>query len=273
MAEKRMISKSISISEKVNLLPDIFDMLLFTWLIPHTDDFGRLTGSPAKVKALIVPMLEKTLRDVEASLSRLHEAELIIWYEINRDKYIQIINFEKHQQGLHKRTNPKYPEYIPGNSGKFQEIPLEGKGREEKGKGREEEGKGKEPPPDSNPHKDRIHKLINDCMVEEYNLFHLDEFFSYIGMVDIEVIEAAIKKGQKKHVNYAMKALKGMVQDGVTRKEQLFTKPKVGEANEKPQGLRHEESLAEDKPITGGRTGVLPSKWADKIIQLPNVSG
>lgn len=131
MAEKRMLSKCISISERVNELPEIFDMLLFTWLIPHTDDFGRLTGSPAKVKALVVPMLDKSAKDVENSLIHLHNAELIIWYECNGDKYIQIVNFEKHQQGLHKRTKSKFPEppvnpfEIPDDSRNFPEIPPE----------------------------------------------------------------------------------------------------------------------------------------------------
>lgn len=100
MAEKRMLSKVISISEKVNTLPDIFDMLLFTWMIPHTDDFGRLAGSAAKVKALVVPMLDKTIRDVEAALNHLADAELILWYEADGEKVIQILNNEKHQQGL-----------------------------------------------------------------------------------------------------------------------------------------------------------------------------
>ena len=131
MAEKRMISKSISVSEKVNTLPDVFDILLFTWLIPHSDDFGRLTGSPAKVKALVIPMLDKSIQDVENALAALHAAEVIIWYKVNGDKYIQIVNFDKHQQGLHKRTKSKFPEYdgnneeVPGNSGNVQEVPSE----------------------------------------------------------------------------------------------------------------------------------------------------
>ncbi|MEV2910786.1 hypothetical protein ABNF65_19775 [Paenibacillus larvae] len=131
MAEKRMISKVISISEKVNMLPDIFDMLLFTWMIPHTDDFGRMVGSPAKVKALVVPMLDKTVRNVEEALGRLAAAGLILWYEAEGEKIIQILNFEKHQQGLHKRTKSKFPDYISDDSGNFRGIPSEQNRREE----------------------------------------------------------------------------------------------------------------------------------------------
>ncbi|MCG7406747.1 DnaD domain protein [Paenibacillus sp. ACRRX] len=125
MAEKRMISKVISISEKVNMLPDIFDMLLFTWMIPHTDDFGRMAGSAAKVKALVVPMLDKSMRDVEAALGRLAASGLILWYESDGEKVLQILNFEKHQQGLHKRTKSKFPDHIPNDSGNFPGIPSE----------------------------------------------------------------------------------------------------------------------------------------------------
>lgn len=275
MAERRCVSKCISISEKVNLLPDIFDMLLFTWLIPHTDDFGRLAGSPAKVKALVVPMMDKTIKDVEQSLLHLHQAELIHWYEETGEKVVQIINFEKHQQGLHKRTKSRFPE-APINSRNFPEIPSEGKGREGKGKGREEEEKGREmPAPNSNPHQDRIHKLINECEVQDYNLHHLDIIFSYIGIVDIEVIEAAIKKGTKKHINYTVNTLQGMARDGITKKEQVLPKPKAGETSEKPQGLQHERAAAEDKPITGGAVGWLPGKYnkPGEVIPLRDVSG
>lgn len=132
MAEKRMINKSISVSEKVNVdLPDIFHMLLFTWIIPHTDDFGRLTGSPAKIKALIIPMLDKSIKDVEKAIYHMHKARLIQWYEVDEEKYIEVLNFDDHQTGLHKRTTSKYPDppsnhdEVPGNSGKFQEVPSE----------------------------------------------------------------------------------------------------------------------------------------------------
>ena len=124
MAEKRMLSKVISISEKVNTLPDCFDMLLFTWMIPHTDDFGRLVGSPAKIKALVVPMLDKTVKNIEESLTRLGENGLITWYEVDGEKIVQIDNFEKHQQGLHKRTRSKFPD-IPETSGKITKNPSE----------------------------------------------------------------------------------------------------------------------------------------------------
>jgi hypothetical protein len=130
MAERRMVSKVISISEKVNSL-SLFGRLLYTWMIPHTDDFGRMPGSPAKVRALVVPMGDETVKDVEQALTDMASRDLIKWYEVDGEKYIQIVNFDEHQQGLHKRTKSKYPD-PPGNSvgtpeisRKFPEIPPE----------------------------------------------------------------------------------------------------------------------------------------------------
>jgi DnaD/phage-associated family protein len=104
-----MVSKVISISEKVNNL-SLFGRLLYTWMIPHTDDFGRMPGSPAKVRALVVPMGDETVKDVETALSDMSKRNLIHWYEVEGDRYIQIVNFDEHQQGLHKRTKSKFPD-------------------------------------------------------------------------------------------------------------------------------------------------------------------
>lgn len=129
-----MVSKVISISEKVNSL-SLFGRLLYTWMIPHADDFGRLPGSPAKVRALVVPMADETVKEVEAALQEMASIGLTIWYEVDGERFLQINNFEEHQQGLHKRTKSKFPEppvdlcNFPGNSGKF---PLEENRTEQK---------------------------------------------------------------------------------------------------------------------------------------------
>ncbi len=232
------------------MLPDIFDMLLFTWIIPHTDDFGRLAGSPAKVKALVVPMLEKSIKDIGDSLQRLHEQGLIQWYEADGEKVIQVTNFEKHQQGLHKRTRSKFPDppdksdsfqRVPGTSGNFPTFPPEGKGTEQKGtegNGREEEGNGTDSPPPSDPIKSSFLNLMNECSLKT-TIFGLDQIYSYIGVVETEVIEAAIKKASGKHVNYAVNTLQGWVSEGKTTLSQIMPKPSPGTykglKNEKPQ--------------------------------------
>lgn len=132
MAERRMLSKVISVSKKVNLgVSDHFSRLLYTWLIPHTDDFGRMTGCPHKISALVIPMLDEDHNDVKRSLEKLHDAKLILWYEINGEPYLQIENFDKHQSGLHKRTKSKFPDpavtnsAVPRISENFPNIPSE----------------------------------------------------------------------------------------------------------------------------------------------------
>lgn len=215
MAEKRMISKSISVSEKVNMLPDVFDMLLFTWLIPHSDDFGRLNGSPGKIKALVVPMMDKTKKDVEQSLHSLHGAELIIWYEVSGEKYIQIINFEKHQQGLHKRTKSKFPEPdgnsndIPETSRNFPEFPSELNRTELKGTELNGTEQNLAVSDDS-----LILKLINQYRLNCKGTFQLEEICAYQKMMDIEVIEHAIKQSEGKSVSYAMSILDRFKNEG-----------------------------------------------------------
>lgn len=165
MARGRMVSKSLSTSEKFaglsvshNGLAE-FCQVLYVMLIPHADDFGKLQGDPFTVKHQCFPASPRSATDFQAALTALHDSELIIWYNVSGKRYVQITNFDAHQNGLHKRTKSVFPE-IPGNSGnvsevpgmsekvqevpedsgKVQEIPAQLKGREEK----RTEGKGTE---------------------------------------------------------------------------------------------------------------------------------
>src|SRR5260221_134130 len=149
MANRRMLAASISVSEQVAQLHDDFTRLVFTWMIAHGDDYGVLTGSPARVKALVVPMLNCTVDQVNAALLDMEAQELIWRYSDDDGKpWLQFCTWEEHQSGLHKRTKPKaahFPECRcgscppPGSSRKFPEVPasraraeLNGIGKEEK---------------------------------------------------------------------------------------------------------------------------------------------
>lgn len=140
MASGRILKTQISLSEQVNDL-SIHAALLFTWMIPHADDFGRMQGGSRVVKALVVPMRDDfTSSLVDECLNEMNQASLIQRYEIEGFLYIQFPNWEVHQSGLHKRTKSKYPEpevdCFPGNSGKF---PLEQNRTEQEEKRREQE--------------------------------------------------------------------------------------------------------------------------------------
>ncbi len=110
MANRRMLSKSISISRKVNQLSE-FAQLLFTWMIAHTDDFGRIDGDPEIVKAIVMPLSKKKTQDFIHALIEMVCANLILWYRAENDLLIQIINFDEHQPNLSKRTSSKHPEF------------------------------------------------------------------------------------------------------------------------------------------------------------------
>lgn len=140
MARGRMISKSLSTSEKYAALVPAANGLaefchaLYPLLVVHTDDFGRLQGDPFTIKSLCYPASPRSLASFEHALAYLRQVGLIEWYVVAGKKYVQISQFDPHQSGLHKRTQSKFPE-IPGNSGKFPPKRREEKGTE--GKGRE----------------------------------------------------------------------------------------------------------------------------------------
>jgi len=55
MAKARMLHKKISVSVQINKLT-LPARLLFTWMIPHADDEGKLKGDIEFIKAMVVPM-------------------------------------------------------------------------------------------------------------------------------------------------------------------------------------------------------------------------
>lgn len=147
-----MISKSLSTSEKFAGLSasttglSEFCQVLYLMMIPHTDDFGRLQGDPFTIKHQCYPASPRSDEEFQEALLALHNAELIIWYQVKGKQFVQITNFEPHQIGLHKRTESKFPNF-PGKARKKMEIPSEEKGREEKGTEENLLGAGKAPTP------------------------------------------------------------------------------------------------------------------------------
>ena len=102
MARGRMISKSISLDEKVNALSDDTARLLFTWLIAHLDCEGRMHGDAITVKSIVFPRRNISQRKVEKYLKELEKNRLIFRYSVNGNQYLWMKNFEKHQVGLKK---------------------------------------------------------------------------------------------------------------------------------------------------------------------------
>jgi len=118
-----MISKSISTSKQVSGMSE-FAQLLFTWAIPHADDFGRMDGDPEVVLATVIPMKrDRSPEDVVEAVKEWVNASLVWWFCIDSQPVIELRTWEKHQTGLNKRTKSKYPSYEESRSSeKFREI-------------------------------------------------------------------------------------------------------------------------------------------------------
>lgn len=124
MAKGRMISKSISTSEKLASLYDIpmddlgisngaeFCSLLYTWTNLHTDDYGQLSAKPRSVKLVVLPASPRPVKDFEVALQILHQVRLI---SLHSDaQVLRIIDFEEHQK--FRPDRPKincFPELHP----------------------------------------------------------------------------------------------------------------------------------------------------------------
>lgn len=114
-----MIAKNISTSRKVNRLPDRA-ALLYTWIIPHTDDYGHLEGDPISIRAKVAPMRTLTEQEVQQDLELMAQNELIRFYEIKGEKYIEVLNFDSFQTFKSDRPrsqeHPQPLDWKPSNS-------------------------------------------------------------------------------------------------------------------------------------------------------------
>jgi hypothetical protein len=128
MARGRMLSKSLSTSWKRARLHAVIGPLaefaqgLYPLLIAHADDFGREAGDVFTVKHQIDPTSPRSLDDFQQALAALHTVGLIVWYMADDRGVIQIVDYDAHQVGLHRRTHSKFPEPT-ADSGTFPELP------------------------------------------------------------------------------------------------------------------------------------------------------
>jgi len=96
MAQRRMISKSISTSTKLAEV-STFAKLLFTWIIPHCDDYGHMDGSAKLVKGIVVPLCDESTEQVESALQELEKIALIKRYDNDGKRYLEILKWGDHQ--------------------------------------------------------------------------------------------------------------------------------------------------------------------------------
>lgn len=97
-AKGRMIYWKISYSKQLSRC-SLLSKLIFTWLIPNTDDLGRMEGEPEIIKGMIFPYDEKiTVKQIKECLAELAKEKLIEWYQVDENYYIQFPNFSLYQK-------------------------------------------------------------------------------------------------------------------------------------------------------------------------------
>ncbi len=127
MARGRMLSKTLGVSRRFNAIADSaqalteFTQLLYTLLVPHTDDFGRMSGDPFTIKMTVLPASPRSLADFRTAMAVLHQSQLITVYHVGDETWLQVNKFDEHQVGLHKRTASMIP--APTASQKTSQIP------------------------------------------------------------------------------------------------------------------------------------------------------
>lgn len=105
MPEGRMLKKVVSTSQKLANLKSDSARLLYTWLIPHLDIEGRFSADPKIVKGYVVPRLKMSLRKISEYLEDMAKNDLIVLYEVDGDRYLQLRKFKDFQTLREKRES------------------------------------------------------------------------------------------------------------------------------------------------------------------------
>lgn len=105
MARSRNIKPGFFTNEELVEI-DPLGRLLFIGLWTIADREGRLEDRPKKIKMSLLPCDNC---DVDSLLQELADHEFLLRYEVNGKKYIQIINFVKHQNPHVKETESTIP--------------------------------------------------------------------------------------------------------------------------------------------------------------------
>ena len=96
MAKARMLHKKISVSVQVNKLT-LPARLLFTWMISHADDEGKLKGDIEFIKAMVVPMTKWSFKKIKGYLTEMKDQELIYYWQENDEWFIEFTKWKEHQ--------------------------------------------------------------------------------------------------------------------------------------------------------------------------------
>jgi hypothetical protein len=105
MAKARMLHKKISVSVQVNKLT-LPARLLFTWMIPHADDEGKLKGDIEFIRAMVIPMTKWSFKKIKGYLMEMKDQGLIYYWQENDEWFIEFIKWKDHQYIQKDRFKP-----------------------------------------------------------------------------------------------------------------------------------------------------------------------
>ena len=111
MAQKRMISKRVTESDKIiSLRGKNIARFLYTALLPYTDKLGRINVNPAGLKGTIFEPFEWTVDEIEEALADLAAVGLIQLYSTPKHALLaEYTQFEKFNKPHANEADSTYP--------------------------------------------------------------------------------------------------------------------------------------------------------------------
>ena len=106
MPRSRNIKPGFFTNDVLGELPPLA-RILFAGMWCHADREGRLADRPKKLKAEILPYDEC---DINGLIQCLHDAGMVLRYVVDGVRYIQCLNFKKHQNPHVKEAPSEIPE-------------------------------------------------------------------------------------------------------------------------------------------------------------------
>jgi hypothetical protein len=94
--DARMLHLSISKSLQVDSLP-LPARLLFTWMIAHADDDGRIKGEPKYIKGSVVPLTNWSTKNIQKYLELMKKIGLIYYWQENDQWFVEFVKWNMYQ--------------------------------------------------------------------------------------------------------------------------------------------------------------------------------
>ena len=133
MAKGRMINKRIAKSDKLAALPRDRSRALYFMIYPHLDCEGRYSGDPRDIKEDCCPRIPWSIKQVVESLQDLYEVGLIVLYEVDGKKCLEVSRFEDFNVSQKEREAPSIIPQNPNPNNINNLIENSGVGQEDSG--------------------------------------------------------------------------------------------------------------------------------------------